>query len=336
MSWPRHRTPHEPGTTARGWWLPNYLPIVVTALMGLLPLHLQAQNPSHKFLNEDQVVEIQLSAEFTPSMQAELVEWLDHITQALLQVYGRWPRENWEIAVEATSAGSNEPIPWAHVVRADVDRVEFYTAQSTTADKLKSNWTGYHELSHLLIPYRGWGDMWFSEGLATYYQNLLQARSGILDEQAMWQKIYEGFMRGRAQTEFDGEELQRLSPKLRQQRSYMRVYWSGAWYFLAAEVKLRQQSGGKLTLDHALERLNRCCADQKMSVIDMVRKIDEENELILFYPLYLEAIASTRVPEFEALFTSLGISLTKNRQVILQQRGPGASLRRQISAAKLL
>ena len=143
-------------------------------------------------------------------------------------------------------------------------------------------------------------------------------------------------MRGRAQTEFDGEELQRLSPKLRQQRSYMRVYWSGAWYFLAAEVKLRQQSGGKLNLDQALERLNRCCANQKMSVIDMVRKLDEVNELILFYPLYLEVITSTRVPEFEQLFTSLGISVTENRRINLQQRGPGATIRRQISTAKLL
>ena len=91
----------------------------------------------------------------------------------------------------APAAGS-DPIPWAQVHRSEVDRVEFLTSPGATYADLKRAWTGYHELAHLLIPYRGWGDSWFSEGLATYYQNVLQARAGVLDEQQMWQKLYEG------------------------------------------------------------------------------------------------------------------------------------------------
>lgn len=114
----------------------------------------------------------------------------------------------------------------------------------------------------------------------------------------------------------------------------MRVYWSGAWYFLAADVSLRQQSAGRRNLDQALEKLNHCCADRKMSVVEMVKKLDELNGLVLFYPLYLKTIDSTRVPEFEQIFTSLGVSIEDKNQVNLQELGPGASLRRQISNPK--
>ena len=84
--------------------------------------------------------------------------------------------------------------------------VEFFTATQATTDSLQRAWTGYHELAHLLIPYQGWGGAWFSEGLASYYQNILQARVGILTEQQMWQKLYEGFQRGRGDAKglFDG------------------------------------------------------------------------------------------------------------------------------------
>ena len=113
----------------------------------------------------------------------------------------------------------------------------------------------------------------------------------------------------------------------------MRVYWSGAWYFLAADTRLRMQSGGKLSLDDALEKLNRCCADTPLSVPDMVDKLDELNRVVLFRPLYEDLIASTAVPPFETIFASLGISL-RSSKVNLQQSGPGAEIRRAMSQAK--
>ena len=52
----------------------------------------------------------------------------------------------------------------------------------SSMQEITNDWTAFHELSHLLIPYRGHGDLWFSEGLATYYQNIIQARAGVLSE----------------------------------------------------------------------------------------------------------------------------------------------------------
>lgn len=311
-----------------------WLMILLTLCLIASPTPTQATQ--RQLQHNDQVLDVALSEEYSPAMQAVLIEWLDDISNALLQVYGHWPRQRWEIAVTPVSAPRSDPLPWGEVHRGDIDRVDFYTARTATVDELRQTWTSYHELSHLLIPYRGWGDLWFSEGLASYYQNILQARVGILDEQQMWQKLYEGFMRGRAQTQFDGFDLQTMSEDLHKHRAYMRVYWSGAWYFLAADVALRRQSDGKLDLDQALAKLNQCCADKKMSVVAMVRKLDDLNDLDLFYPLYLKAIASAQVPAFEPLFASLGIDLDNQRTVSLQRSGPGSRLRRQITANKAM
>ena len=311
--------------------------LTVTALsLTLLAAPSRGEDSSgHLLERSGRKLEVQISTEYDPAMQQDLRQWIEFISDALLQVYGYWPRENWLITVAPVSGASDDPIPWAQVHRDDVDSVEFFTNGKATTDELKQAWTGYHELAHLLIPYRGWGDAWFSEGLASYYQNILQARAGILTEQEMWQKLYEGYQRGLADTKFEGRELRVVSDKLRQDGGFMRVYWSGAWYFMVADARLRQQSHGRHNLDEALKKLNQCCADRAMSVPDMVSKLDQLNRVLLFQSLYEQVIISTEIPPFEPIFASMGISIVDGK-VQLQNEGPGAHLRQQIVAGKPL
>lgn len=283
----------------------------------------------HTLTRGGRSLDLHINSQFDPATRDQLKAWVAFISDSLLQVYGRWPRQEWQITISPAPAVGSDPIPWAQVHRDDVDRVEFYTAAQASTAELKQAWTGYHELAHLLIPYRGWGDMWFSEGMASFYQNILMARSGILTEQQMWQKLYEGFLRSRADSEFDGQPLAEVSASLRTKGGFMRVYWSGAWYFLTIDVRLRRQSGGQLSLDLALEKLNRCCADQHLSVEQIVNKLDELNQVLMFESLYHQVAASKEGPSFENTFASLGVTI-EGKNVVLQQEGPGAELRRQI------
>ena len=286
--------------------------------------------PSRHILQQDgRQLEVLTSPQFPAGMRENLLQWVDYIAAALRQVYGHWPAQSWQISIEPTAASASDPIPWAQVHREDLDRVEFFTTVQASPEELQRAWTSYHELAHLLIPYRGWGDAWFSEGLASYYQNILQARVGLLSEQQMWQKLYDGFERGRRDTRFEGQALHSVSDDLRKNGGFMRVYWSGAWYFLAADTRLRQQSGGKLSLDKALEKLSLCCAGQRLSVPEIVTQLDSMNRVLLFHRLYEEVAASTTVPPFDAIFASMGIDIIDGK-VHLQEAGPGAALRRQI------
>ncbi|MEZ5572401.1 MAG: hypothetical protein R3E64_10300 [Halioglobus sp.] len=289
-----------------------------------------AQDDYRKTLHSNnRTLELQISSEFSPAQREHLIAWLDYISTSLLQVYGHWPRQTWRVSVTPASSTNTDPIPWAQVNRDKIDSVEFFTAPQATTEQLVREWTGYHELAHLLIPYRGWGDNWFSEGLASYYQTILQARSGILNEQQAWQEIFDGFRRGEADSGFDGRKLYEVSDAMREDGGFMRVYWSGAWYFLAVDIRLRQQSGGKNSLDLALEKLNHCCADESMSVPQIISKLDELNQVLLFQQLYDRVNTSTKMPSFEKIFASIGVTVVDDK-VLLQDAGPGALLRQQI------
>jgi M61 glycyl aminopeptidase len=273
-------------------------------------------------------LQVNISDEFPTQTQDEIDAWVRDLSHSLTLVYGHWPRERWAIDVVPVSGSSDDPIPWAQVHREGMDRVAFYVLANATSDRLKRAWTGYHELSHLLLPYRGWGDTWFSEGLASYYQNILQARAGIISETQMWQKLHDGFMRGRSDSRFDGMSLLSVNRNMRANGGYMRVYWSGAWYFLSADLSLREQSNGSHSLDNALEQLNACCARKSLSVTDIIDQMDRGNQRKVFEPLYREVRAAEQMPPFEPLFDRLGIRIVEGK-VTLQQQGPEAELRRQ-------
>lgn len=289
----------------------------------------------YRMEKDGRVLRLDISSDFSSGRQRELRSWIVELADSLAQVYGRWPQREWALSIVPTDTGGSDPIPWGRVHRDAVTRVEFFILPSATPQQLATAWTAYHEMAHLLIPYRGWGEAWFSEGLASYYQNLLQARAGVLTEQQMWQKLHEGFLRGLADTGQTQQSLQQVSRDFRQQRRYMRVYWSGAWYFLAADVRLRQQTGGSLSLDQALGKLNECCSNDAMSVAEMVTTLDEVNGVTLFQPLYRELRKSTAVPDHLAIFSSLGINIHDD-QVELQQQASGATLRRSIYSGKPL
>lgn len=271
-------------------------------------------------------LELHLEAGLSAAEQVEMHRWIEGISASLADVYGHWPRRHWRVFVQGTSGAYSDPIPWAQVNRGDVDEVHFYVIASTPGEQLLQEWTGYHELAHLLIPYRGWGDTWFSEGLASYYQNLLQARSGIISEQQLWQKLYEGFQRGRNDSRFDGQTLRSVSARLRSSGGFMRVYWSGAWYFLAADLHLRSSGGGDASLDRVLQKLNRCCADRSMSVPEIIGRLDSLDDGHLFQQLYDSVVVSTAVPDFESLFARLGLRVHDD-QVILEGTAQQVALR---------
>ena len=65
-----------------------------------------------------------------------------------------------------------------------------------------------------LFPYDAGDSRWFSEGLASYYQNITQARIGMFNEQTMWQKLYDGFERGNKQQNYRHQTLDYVSDNI--------------------------------------------------------------------------------------------------------------------------
>jgi len=232
--------------------------------------------------------------------------WIKETADAVASVYGRFPRPAPQILVIAIGK-RGQAVPWAHVIRGGGIAAEFFVDETRSLNSFREDWTATHELSHMLLPYVTRNDRWLSEGLASYYQNVLRARDGRLSEQQAWQRLHSGFERGRAGT--SGSSLARATRSGR--GSTMRVYWSGAAIMLKADSELRMLSGGKQSLDSALAKLQECCFDRERTwrARELLSELDRITGTSVFTDLYREHVLDNEFPDVEYTFEQLGLVL---------------------------
>jgi hypothetical protein len=301
---------------------------LISGVLLLLPYSLQASNTYDQITHGDQMVSIHYQASLSEAERRTAVQWLEQVTTAILTIYGELPNNHMHINIDR-SANRSSPVPWGQVERGNPTRILLVINPALGTDALISDWTAFHELSHLLIPYEGYGNVWLSEGLATYYQNIVQARSGLFNDTRMWGKIASGLERGRKDQRWRHIDLTEVSDNLRETRQYMRVHWSGVLFWLTADVELRKQ--GKGTLDDALKQLKYCCEGRSMSARAIVHKLDALTNMELFVPLFQKYRETYAIPEYQQILADLGV---KQRPwtggISLDDDAPLAEIRRQI------
>jgi hypothetical protein len=245
----------------------------------------------------------------TPAADVEQMQaWIEDSAQVVADLYGRFPQSQAQILV-APGARGNEPTPWAYVVRGGSPAAHFFINQRRPIRDFFEDWTAVHELSHLLLPYVNSNDIWLSEGVATYYQNVLRARRGRMTALDAWQRLHAGFVRGMDSAH--GLTLAQATESMYRDDTYMRVYWEGAAMLLIADVRLRHMTAGKQSLDTALGALNDCCkaTDRAWSARELFDKLDEVTGTGIFSAIYDQHVASRNFPDLAQTYRALGIAV---------------------------
>jgi hypothetical protein len=272
-----------------------------------------------------------------PSNKKDMLSnWVSHAKASLKLVYGTLPVDDFITVIKASNRGSGA-VPWGEVNRYSPPEVTLVVNMRSSLTDLKADWTIYHEFSHLLIPYDAGDARWFSEGLASYYQNITQARVGMLNEQAMWQKLYEGFERGNKQQNYKHQMLSYVSDNVDQNKNYKRIYWSGALYWLEADIALRTLTNSSVkphSLDSALKELQRCCFNRYLSAEQIVERLDEITQSDIFSRLLTEFSTSYAIPNYLAVLKPLGVDVSNDR-VHLNNSSKLSSLRKAIFTGQL-
>lgn len=181
--------------------------------------------------------------------EADTRRWLAAVADDLLHAYGRLPLDDAQVLV-VPLPGVRSPVPWGQVTRGGGSAVHLFVGADAGYAGWRADWTATHEFAHLLHPFMGDAGRWLGEGLASYYQNVLRARSGALSADEALARLRAGFERGRRATPADAPTLAHAS-RMRERGSTMRVYWAGAAFWLEADVALRRQGD---SLDRVLDR----------------------------------------------------------------------------------
>ena len=272
--------------------------------------------------------EIRLAApgDLSASQRTKIRVWIEQAVNAVTSVYGYFPQAHPQVL--AIPIGSrDEAVVKANVLRGGGMAGIFYIDETRPLEEFAGDWTTTHEFSHMLIPYVSSRDRWLSEGLASYYQNVLRARDGRLTEIQAWQKLYDGFERGRKGTR--GGSLKQATRSGR--GSIMRVYWSGAALLLMADMRLRDTSNGLQSLDTALKSLSACCManGKTWRAREMFQQLDKLTGTSIFMELYDEYVPAHSFPDMEPTWEDLGIN-TRYSRVNLTPSAPMADVRNAI------
>ena len=266
------------------------------------------ENADHAFSNPRTIRagETALSVEAfgidDPARVAMLQRWAEEAARATVLPSGRFPLRSARVEVREMQSRSSSPVPWGQTSRDGDVAVLLYVRRDASYEQLRADWTAVHEFSHLAHPYLGERGRWLAEGLASYHQNVLRARAGLLAPEEAWQRLDAGFRRGEAVA--GGPALDAMG---RQRGGTMRVYWAGAAYWLEMDLALRRDHD--TTLEAVLDRYARCCLDGTAHVApeDFVAALDRAAGIALFAKRYRDYAESTVFPSLTDSYRALGI-----------------------------
>ncbi len=242
---------------------------------------------------------------------AEIVEWLRSASGNISLVYGRFPNPSPRVVVIPTTSarwGGDSAVSFGRVTRDGEERIEFYVNPERPIEEFYGDWTATHEFSHLMLPLVRSRHKWISEGFASYYQNVLMSRAGQYTPLEAWAQLHAGFERGRvSRPEMSPNEAAKSGVR----RARMKIYWSGAAIALLADTTLRERSGGKESLDVALDRLQHCClpSPRTWSGPELFSKLDSLVTEPVFMPLYMRYANRAGFPDVSPTLRRLGVEI---------------------------
>jgi hypothetical protein len=245
-------------------------------------------------------VELAVLDGLSEAQHASIVRWVTVQAEAVATL-GRLPRDHIQIVV-LPMGSSSDPIRFGSMTRGGGASVGVLLADNFDEAELMSDWVLVHELSHLLHPFVNRDQAWLSEGIATYYQEVLRARAGLQSPKAAWKRILSGSQQGESMD----TSLEQAAAEMSRTHRFAPVYWGGAAVMLLADVELRRTGR---TLDAVLMELSACCSrgSQPWQAIDVGARIDALAGAPVMATLIAEVVRAEAFPKLAELYARLGL-----------------------------
>ena len=192
----------------------------------------------------------------------DLRGWLRGAGSAVARFYQGLPIS--DVHVVLIPVHSRKPGVFGSVLRENFASAALLFGDDAEGGSFHGEWMAFHELFHLGNPRLVGRIPWLTEGVATYYQDVLRARAGAQSPDAMWDDLLDGLRRFCA-PEGKGPFLHRIQQLMRD-REYMDYYWGATCWAFRLDVAVRQRSQGRRSLDDVIRELR---------TVSMVERLDE-------------------------------------------------------------
>ncbi len=171
----------------------------------------------------------------------QLRTWLRDAATAVGQFWGGFPVE--EVCVVVVPSAGYDKVVHGKVVSAGGPTIALRVGAEMDPARVHDDWIVVHEFFHLGFPTFPHSGKWLDEGLATYYEPIIRTRAGWRSEEDLWQELAYDMPQGLPAMERRG---------LENASDFQDVYWGGAMFAFVADLRIREQSGNRLSLEDGL------------------------------------------------------------------------------------
>ncbi len=206
---------------------------------------------------------------FSSEERIKLQTWITDVHAGVESLVGQFP---FDVDIRFKRTRSSQPVPWANTRRGRRQGITFNVDPSFSLDELKADWTAAHELSHLIFPFVGQRNSWFSEGFASFMQYQVMHEMGEISADEARRRYLAKLDRSSARYRYPDRRFVETTPRLRAERKYPVMYWGGSVLFFRLEERLQDQTGaGFISL---LSTYLECCRTGRDELETLARDLD--------------------------------------------------------------
>lgn len=208
--------------------------------------------------------------DFSTAERARLTAWITTVVASVEEAIAPYPFDLYIRFYRANSART--PVPWANTIRSSRRQgVNIHVDPGFTSTELLADWTAYHELAHLFLPFLGRSNSWFAEGFASFMQYPLMHAAGVMTTDAMWATYRAKIERAKRNYDMPERLFIDAVPTLRERRDFPTQYWGSAIYFLRVDTELRESNSSVLQVVGGFVA---CCRFEPRNLDQLIETLD--------------------------------------------------------------
>ena len=268
-------------------------------------------------------IDLELVGSPSAAWRSLALKWVENSSRAVSAYYGKFPVPRATLRI-ASCAGTRprggKAFGWEGPL------ITISLGRDATIAVLAEDWLLTHEMVHLALPSLPDQHHWLEEGLATYVEPIARARAGIITPERVWSDFVNGLPQG--QPEAGDRGLDRTP-------TWGRTYWGGALFCLRADVAIRQRTGNRFGLEHALRAILAAggSIEREWTIGQVIEVADRSVGVAVLHELYEEMGSKPVTVDLESLWRQLGIQ-RQGSAVTFDDSAPLAGIRRAITEAQ--
>jgi hypothetical protein len=292
---------------------------MMTAVAVLMAALVSQSEPEAAVKIGQSEIEVALPSRELALTREQILDWVRDCGQTVAEYFGKFPVAKVRLEI---SVGPDGGISGGRTWNGRLIRIQL----GTTAGKadLKDDWMLTHEMCHLAFPDLDTKFAWMYEGCATYVEPIARVRAGRMTPEAFWKETLDGMPRG-----LPGPRDRGLDGT----KAWGRTYWGGAYFWMKADLEIRERTKNKSSLQTALRGILDAGGNgtEVWTVDEIIVKGDGATGTTVLRELYKEMGNAAYKPDLAALWKQLGVE-RRGDEIVVDDQAPQATLRRALTA----